>query len=58
MHKVLLEEGATVVKVLHINTYTQCWHYPLQTAGGMSEGVEVALDPSELDLDTATMTAR
>ena len=24
----------------------------------MTEGVEVALDPSELDFDTATMTAR
>ena len=31
--------------------------YP-QGAGAGSEGVEVALDPSELDLDAATMTAR
>ena len=31
----------------------------LQTGGGSAtEGVEVALDPSELDLDAATMTAR
>ncbi|CAI8042354.1 Splicing factor 3B subunit 2 [Geodia barretti] len=29
-----------------------------KTGGGGGEGVEVALDPSELDLDAATMTAR
>ena len=31
----------------------------MQAGGGAGgEGVEVALDPSELDLDAATMTAR
>jgi hypothetical protein len=29
-----------------------------QTPGGLSEGVEVALDPSELELDPAAMQAR
>ena len=30
----------------------------VQASGAVTEGVEVALDPSELDFDTATMTAR
>lgn len=30
----------------------------MQTSGSSHDGIEVALDPSELDLDTATMSAR
>ena len=29
-----------------------------KTTGSLPDGIELALDPSELDLDTATMTAR
>ena len=31
---------------------------PTQASGSSHDGIEVALDPSELDLDTATMSAR
>lgn len=30
----------------------------LQSSGGLSEGVEVSLDPSELELDASTVTQK
>ena len=35
-----------------------CHLFMPQASGSSHDGIEVALDPSELDLDTATMSAR
>ena len=58
-----MEERLTMSNLLWSKARVQLWWLSylislLQTSGPVSEGVEVALDPSELDLDTATMTAR
>ncbi len=47
----------TYVRVVLVKL-TVCFSLSPAQSGPGGEGVEVALDPSELDLDTATMSAR